>query len=232
MIQSFGCTATHNISASKPIYGKPAATSTTGSPSWWNCRFKIFWPPDQDLDLTMDLFLAHAVVSPVIDEFIEQIHYWRFHRRAARDAAGHQFSFMFYASPHTADQIFGQIQQNDLLKKAIQARIVEKVMVDNPQRPSRPEVQAKSDRNWSPAMQKNWPYFIMGVSSLWLGLIKETAAGKIAKEDDIQSLIDCYRQIDNQVTTIWYQEGQHALLHHLNAVFGYSPLLIKKQMRF
>jgi hypothetical protein len=34
------------------------------------------------------------------------------------------------------------------------------------------------------------------------------------------------------VDRIWEEEAQHALLHHLNAVFGYRPLMIQKRMRF
>jgi hypothetical protein len=232
LIQSLGCAAHRERSQQDPIYGRSSSTMPADRQFWWNCRFKIFWPPGQKLDLTADVLLAHAVVSPVIDEFIEHISYWRFHRRAARDEAGHQFSFLFYTDPHTAKQVFDKIQQSSILKEAIKHEIIESIRVDNTQKPSRAEVKDKSDRKWSLSMQKSWPYYIMGVSSLWLALINEATLGKAAEGDDVTSLLEYYRQIDAQVTSIWYREGQHALLHHLNAIFGYSPLLIRKQMRF
>lgn len=36
------------------------------------------------------------------------------------------------------------------------------------------------------------------------------------------------------LTALWQNEGRHAFLHHLNALFGYEPILIieKRPMRF
>ena len=40
------------------------------------------------------------------------------------------------------------------------------------------------------------------------------------------------RSADERVSQLWFKEGQHALLHHLSAVFGYRELLVVKPMRF
>lgn len=37
---------------------------------------------------------------------------------------------------------------------------------------------------------------------------------------------------DARIAEIWRLEGQHALLHHLNAIFGYKPLTIRKNLTF
>ena len=31
----------------------------------------------------------------------------------------------------------------------------------------------------------------------------------------------------DDVTQLWIDQGQHAILHHLNAVYAYQPLLIR-----
>ncbi len=40
--------------------------------------------------------------------------------------------------------------------------------------------------------------------------------------------------MNDAVDDMWRQEGRHAFLHHLNAVFGYQPLVIyeKKLLTF
>jgi hypothetical protein len=35
-----------------------------------------------------------------------------------------------------------------------------------------------------------------------------------------------YTRIDELVTEAWQEEGRHALLHHLNAMFGYRPIAV------
>ena len=106
------------------------------------------------------------------------------------------------------------------------------IVADDPATPSRPRVEDFSDPGWSPVLQRNWPSFIMGVSSLWLGLIDDAMAEPSGDSQGIRALLDRYRKADGQVSSIWYKEGQHALLHHLNALFGYKPMLIRKEMSF
>jgi len=72
----------------------------------------------------------------------------------------------------------------------------------------------------------------MGVSSLWLGLIEDSFQGSPEDFADTRELLEKYREIDALVAETWRKEGQHALLHHLNAVFGYKPLIINKELSF
>ena len=51
--------------------------------------------------------------------------------------------------------------------------LLEAVVIDDPTRSSRPGIGDTSDPAWTPAMQRAWPHFIMGVSRLWLELIRE-----------------------------------------------------------
>ena len=199
---------------------------------WWKCRFKIVWPDGERPDGAVDLLLAHAVVAPVLSQFGDKISFWRFHRRAARDAAGHQFSFLFYGSPATASSVFGALEKSEVLQKAVTARIVQKTILDDPASPRRPGIGDTSDPNWSPEIQRRWPAFIMGVSAFWLGLIIETLPPSQELSEDVRQKLSAYRHAGNEITKKWRNEGQHALLHHLNAVFGYEPMLIRKTLSF
>ncbi len=199
---------------------------------WWRCKFKNTWADNDRPDLVIDLLLAHAVVAPVLVEHINDIPYWRFHRRANRDLAGHQFSLLFYSRPEIAVSVFSEIDKSDTLKRAIAANLVEKVTMDEPLHPQFPDIEDTSDHHWSLNLQQNWPSFIMGVSSLWLGLIEDSMQNSPKDYKNTHLLLEQYREVDTKITNIWRKEGQHALLHHLNAVFGYEPLRIRKELSF
>jgi hypothetical protein len=72
----------------------------------------------------------------------------------------------------------------------------------------------------------------MGTSSLWLGLIDDAMQDYPESYTDIHLLLEKYREVDGKISRTWRTEGQHALLHHLNAIFGYEPLQIKKALSF
>lgn len=204
-----------------------------GKHFWWAARFKIAWPPNHEPDGAVDLLLAHAVIEPVLRDYSDRLFRWRFHRRAARDKTGHQFSFLFYADVSTAADIFREVRKSDRLDDVLTARLVEEIILGDPDKPSRPQIEDVSDPRWSVALQKNWPSFIMGVSTLWLGLIDGEMGGLSTDHKmGISELLEAYRKAETNITTIWNREGQHALLHHLSAVFGYEPLLIRKEIQF
>lgn len=200
--------------------------------SWWRVRFRISWPEETDVDSGMDLLLAHGVIRTVLIENRELIAYWRFHRRASRDAAGHQFSFTFYATGETAETIFTDIQEKRLLAQAQEAQLIKKIIYDDPSQPTGLNIEETSDKHWHKALQKNWPAYIMGVSALWLGLIDDLHTGELESSEDIKKTLEEYRKTHERISEIWFDEGQHALFHHINAIFGYEPLMIKKRMIF
>ena len=64
---------------------------------------------------------------------------------------------------------------------------------------------------------------------MWLKLIEEVGAEDPQPEySDMAAVIDYYRTVNDRVNTLWREEGQHAYLHHLNALFGYQPLVIRE----
>jgi hypothetical protein len=211
----------------------PLETSfRAGDMSWWSCRFKMSWPPDTNADSAVDLLLAHAVVGPVLREHAKEIYWWRFHRRGVRDKVGHQFSFLFYTDSGVASEVMEEIRQNDIFQQALKERIVEKIIFSDPTRPAHPQIEAMSDPHWSRTLQRNWPSYIMGVSTLWLGLIDDEIANTTTQNLNVTRLLEQYRKAETDITSMWREEGQHAFLHHLSAIFGYEPLLIRKEILF
>jgi hypothetical protein len=203
---------------------------------WWYARFHLNWPPDTEPGWYIDLCLAHQVIAPLLEKHKNDIYLWRFHRRAARDAAGRMFSFIFYATPETAQQIFSVLQTDPIIEKLIDAGIIERTEYDDPTHITLPDIEDTSDKQWPVSIQKTWPYYIMGASQMWLDLIAEVAAENPASyppssPDDIEAF---YQQVDQTITELWQQEGRHAFMHHLNALFEYAPLIYweKRYMNF
>ncbi len=69
-------------------------------------------------------------------------------------------------------------------------------------------------------MQENWPAYIMGVSELWLKLIDGLVTTETAS---VSKMLELYTQANMEITELWYAESNHALFHHMHALFGYPP---------
>ena len=199
---------------------------------WWAARFRIYWPQDAEPDWAADHLLAHAVVAPVLQKHSSHIPLWRFHRRAGRGGAGHQFSFIFFTDARTAKAVLTELERQPATQALLAAGFVEKYFEQSSGYKQNERVQATSDANWSPSMQRNWPVYIMGASALWLGLIDEYARQSPVPAD-AAGMLSHYRRVEEQMTAQWRAEGMHALFHHLSAVFGYEALPIgDEEVRF
>ena len=198
---------------------------------WWYARFRINWPANTDPAWHMDLYLAQQVISPLLQKHRNDIHLWRFHRRALRDRAGRQFSFIFYASPATAQNIFQTIQSDSMIDSMKFAGVFDKIIYDDPAKLTRPHIEDTSDKSWPLTVQKAWPYYIMGVSQMWLNLIAQVADEKMKNgaPASIEEIESFYKQVDETLTGLWQKQGRHAFMHHLNALFGYKPLIYWEQ---
>ena len=225
-----GCASTGVIKPSSA----GAAGGQTPVNAWWYASFRVDWPEGEDPALDTDLLIAHTIVKPVLDRHEKEISLWRFHRRAARDDAGHRFSFIFYATAANAGKIYAEIGSSPILHRLKTGGVVLHVSMDNTHTISRPQIEDTSDPNWSPALKKAWPYFIMGVSRTWLDLISQYAEDGRTKPFTLAETQAFYRQIAQEVEAAWKKEGGHAFLHHLNALFGYGPVSLggKMEMRF
>jgi hypothetical protein len=224
-----GCAA-QPVQPATTIGVQESGTFTTRHPYWWYVRFRLRWPKGQEPLWYPDLFIADRVIGPVVETEQGRIALWRFHRRAARDAAGRQFSFIFYTSPPEAREINARIAANPLLAQWQRQGVIEKVMYDDPAKPRRPRIGDTSDKSWTPQMQRAWPYYIMGVSRLWLELIREYGHGGNLPPSPKER----YKAINQKIDRLWRNEGGHALLHHLSAVFGYQEVAVVRRelMRF
>ena len=194
---------------------------------WWQARYRINWPPNTDPIWYPDLYIAHQILKPVLLVHQNDIFLWRFHRRAARDDAGRQFSFIFFSSPNTAQNVFQSIRSNPMTDNLKFSGLVDDIIYDDPTKLTRPNIEDTSDKNWSAAIQKAWPYYIMGVSQMWLELIGQLADEKMQSNPPIsmKEIESFYGQVDETMTNLWQKQGRHAFMHHLNALFGYKPLI-------
>lgn len=194
---------------------------------WWYARFRLSWPPNTDPVWYMDLYLAHQIILPLLQAHQNDIHLWRFHRRAARDGAGRQFSFIFYTSPRTAQKIFQTLQSDPMAIKMKSGGVIDDIVIDDPAKLTRPNIEDTSDKNWPVSIQKAWPYYIMGASQMWLNLIAQVAGDNLISGPplSVQEIEAFYNQVNQTVTDLWQKQGRHAFMHHLNALFGYEPLI-------
>jgi hypothetical protein len=185
----------------------------------------------------MDLYLAHQVILPKLEQYQKAIDLWRFHRRAARDGGGRQFSFIFYSSPKTAQHIFNALKTDPSVAFLKTEGVLDQDVYDDPTRITRPNIEDTGDKNWPASIQKSWPYYIMGASQMWLNLIAEIAAENLTDDPPPASIAEIesfYQQVNETITELWQKEGRHAFMHHLNALFEYEPLIYleKRYMTF
>lgn len=222
-----GCAGTPLPPVSGPALPDDLATAAEGH-GWWSVRFRMDHP-DERPRWEVDLLIAHRIVAPLIKVYRSEIELWRFHRRFAEDIRGHQFSFLFFASADTAHRIHQQVIADPVVGQLFSSGTIVEVLTDDVAHNDRRAVGDTSDANWSPVMQANWPYFIMGVSRMWLGMIDQVSRNiGAADEATCDQLLDHYQKVNDRVTHTWQHESQHALLHHLNAIFGYEPMILKE----
>ena len=202
----------------------------TDTKGWWYARFRMKWPQDTEPSWHIDLLLAHRLKAPVLNRFSREITLWRFHRRAVRDEEGHQFSITFYSSSKTARGIFNALKSDKLLQKMKRSGRIIQDLYDNTAGVYAPRIEDTSDSHWSPPIRKSWPFFIMGVCQMWLSLINETAANTFdqTKSSSLPQIIQFYKKVNETIQPLWREQGSHALLHHLNAIFGYEPVLVRE----
>jgi len=192
---------------------------------WWYVRFRMDRPAEETR-WERDLLLAHRVAAPLIGAHEGEIDLWRFHRRSAADETGHQFSFLFFSTAGVADSINQVILEDPLVGQMLADGVVKEVITDAVDHNDRPDVGDTSDANWSPVMQRTWPYYIMGVSRMWLAMIDQVSRERgVSAEATLGETLEHYAQVNDAIKHIWQQEGYHALLHHLNAIYGYEALV-------
>ena len=223
------CSTTIQVESAPPIAPEKATLSAEQpGRAWWQLRFKLVWPEDKYPDFSRHLLIAEQLLLPVIKAHEERLTLWRFHRRAARDTAGNQLSLIFYTDEATAAQITDEISTDPLTLWLLDQSMIEKTAFNKRTPEELGLLEQTSDPDWPLEVQRSWPYFIMGASQSWLMLLQEISqeqglAGTVSYSD----LLTHYRRVDATLNAQWAEYGQHAYLHHLNAIFGYHPLRIR-----
>ncbi len=203
----------------------PEAQIDPGNNYWWYARFEMDWGRERRADFSQNLIVAREIVAPLLARHFEEIVLWRFHRRAAHDEAGHQFSFIFYSTLGAARAIYDDISANRVVEDLLNSGNLLKLKLDDPARPRRAGIAGTSDPDWPKPIQNSWPYFIMGVSLMWLDLLEQTVdLDELGSRHGIDQRLEYYREVHEQITALWKQVGRHALFHHINAIYGYEPL--------
>ncbi|MEE9354660.1 MAG: hypothetical protein V3U75_03635 [Methylococcaceae bacterium] len=190
---------------------------------WWYARFRIHWPKKSKPRWHMGEMIAVEIINPILLAHRADIDWWRFHRRAARDGHDHVFSFIFYSTPSIAEQIYSEIKQDAELKQLQEEQQIIWLGFDNPAKIGRPDLEDTSDKHWPIVIQKSWPKYIMGVSEMWLDVILQLTTEFEGQEQGEAK----YRKIHHQFTELWKANGQHAWLHHLNALHAYQPFNVR-----
>lgn len=220
--------------ATPPVEMKPShpygADLAEHSSSWHHLRLRWHWPEGEGPDWPLDLLAADRIFSGIIGARRESLPLWRFHRRAARDPAGHQFSFIFYSSDAVADGVRDAVANHAVARRLVEHGLLEEVYMTSPDRPS--DVSATSDSSWPDELQAAWPMFIMGVSQTWLGLIEIYARGADSSGGDLEDEVARYSKVGDELDELWLKYAQHGFFHHLSGLFGYQPVLIRKHIRF
>jgi len=230
------CTPTLQIASPPAIDPQtPVLAAEQADRFWWQLRFRLIWPEAEEPDFSRHLLIAEQLLLPVIAEYEEEMPLWRFHRRAGRDKAGHQFSLIFYADETTATQLNTAVTANPLTLWLEDRKMIEKTRFGQRSTRELGRLEDTSDKNWPEEIQRSWPWFSMGASQSWLLLVQQLSReSELGDETDYPGLLAHYREVDARLNLQWRDYGQHAYLHHLNAIFGYQPVRVRTRelMRF
>ena len=231
---ALGCAGCASIPGEPPTSPEdalvmPSSGSIGGDQRWWRVRFRIAWPDDSEPSWHVDALLADQVLAPLLDELSPRFALWRFHRRAARDPAGHQLSFLFYADRETAAVALTRIEASELLSTLVDDGVVRKILLPDPAGAALPALESTSDPAWPIEIQRSWPWYIMGISQHWARLIREVRSSVPPPASvHAAALLEHYLAVNQTVTELWRDNGQHVYLHHLSGAFGYQPLVIRE----
>ena len=176
-------------------------------------------------DSVLHYLLAAEVFSKNVNNGLTL---WRFSRyHYTNDDIVMKFKF------YTQEYIFNTIKENILNDRIIKELKKEKLIKITVEEATESDTRIGSDRdvNWNYEISESWPYFINGLSKMWLNMIllkkekylKENYIKLNTDTDKINlgKLINIYKEIKELVVEDWIEWGNHTVYHHSNALFGY-----------
>lgn len=199
------------------------AATEQQSQAWWTVRFILPWDKHSEPKWHLGTLLAGEVIAPLLPQLSPAPRLWRFHRRAKDDAIGFAFSFIFYSSTQVAEQVYASINTSAAVQQFKEKALLTEVVLDDLKNNSKTQVADTSDAEWPEPIRKTWPVFMTGASQMWLDLINELQ-GEAAQA---QSQEEKYQIIETKIALLWQKNGQHAWLHHLSGLYGYTPIAIR-----
>jgi hypothetical protein len=153
---------------------------------------------------------------------------WRIHRRATDDADGHVFAFDCYAAQDVHEKIKRTITEHPAINFLRDTKLLRDSfpLEDDPADSS--AIGAFSVKTWPGPLQEAWPYYIHGVSRMALELIEKLRPSPPPKLVEVSAFDGCkayYVDLMGEFNAVWRNCGSDAFLHHINAVFGYCPVV-------
>lgn len=176
-------------------------------------------------DSAIHPLIANEIFSPIIKGLGKHMTVWRFHRWFEPSRNRHSLRFKFYG-PDLSREISQRLQSYSLYQELKKERLLE---VDDNEDISCGKAEGRHIRDdnedwWPNAIKEAWPYYIHGVSRAWLTMIRESVKqeGKMSPHSSLKEKIHLYGRINKRIEDEWRDYGGCALLHHLNAIFGYK----------
>lgn len=198
--------------------------------NWYEFNFSIGWPDNQEPKTWVDIFIIDRIVRDVISKKKSEIDLWRIHRRWVRDERGHELRLDCFSGEETGSLMEELIRENGCFKILKDNNLLAKDLAKGTGGSNIHDIADDiSTRNWPMELKKSWPYYIQGCSKLFLYLI-EFLTGSIQADfddKDISKIESYYTKLNNRISEIWQRDGSHAFFHHINAIFGYVPVLAK-----
>ena len=185
---------------------------------WHFINFKIKWDKKFPVNnFFVDLIIIDLIIYPLLEIFKQNLILWRIHRSATED--GHILRFIFYTSPEIAKDIYKNMQG---IKSY--ALVKENYLEEIIQQEGSQDIEGAGDGSWPKEINRVWPYYIMGVSTMFLELIKEIkeSIADGVKESGTEKY---YKEIEKKIDELWLKYGCHSFIHHLSAVVGYKPIV-------
>lgn len=182
-------------------------------------------------DSPLHSLIANEILGPIIERLEEDIVVYRFHRTFNQAEKSHPFRLKLYGPLSLGSAVGEYIQRHGLYQEVKALGLLE--LMENEDiacQAVNGETQMKDDNDssWPDEIKEVWPCYIHGVSRAWLGLVRLFADKEKEKVPHVtfKQKIDLYTKVNGLVAERWISCGCPAMLHHLNAVFGYKHIQV------
>lgn len=203
---------------------KKQAVKLNNNRKWYFYRFRIKQDLLQNPRWWIDIVLIDRIFRIIVahNRALSEKFLWRFHRRSGRVGAGHQVSLCCYFKQQDSELTSKLINEMAIFKMLSESGLLKEFFCEE----GGDGVEGSGDGSWDREIQKSWPYFIQGVSESILKMI-EVIIDDLDTSivfDNLLNIEDFYKAVSEKLDYIWLNQGSHAFLHHLNALFGYKPI--------